>query len=209
MTSTSAAFGKAADEYFRIQSAAAEDLRQARDRNASTMVAVTIGVFAFAILLIASVWYVLDRIVVRPLGEAASALGHVARGNLATRLPAASGNEIGKLFSALGDMQRSLTGIVGGERSGTDSMVTGVRELAGGNSDLSARTEQQAASLQETASSMEQLTATGRQNTESARQARQLASQASATAQRGGVAVEPVIGNTTKISERSGQSVRN
>jgi methyl-accepting chemotaxis protein len=100
-------------------------------------------------------------------------------------------------------MQTNLTAIVRDVRGGSDSMVTGVRELAAGNTDLSARTEEQAAALEETASSMEQLTATVRQNSESAQQASELATLASGTARDGGIAVQHVIDIMQSISQSS------
>jgi methyl-accepting chemotaxis protein len=51
--------------------------------------------------------------------------------------------------------------------------------MAGGNSDLSSRTEQQAGALEETASSMEELTSAVKHNADNARQANGLAQSAS------------------------------
>jgi methyl-accepting chemotaxis protein len=207
MTSTSVTFGKAADEFFKVQEASLADLKREREQNRMTMTMVTGGVAVLAMILIGLVYWALVRAVVQPLQEAVSAVGRVARGDLAASLPAPSRNEVGALVSALADMQKNLAGIVKGVRGGTDSIVTGVRELAAGNTDLSSRTEQQAAALEETAASMEQLTATVRQNTESALQANQLASDASSTAQEGGVAVRQVIETMQNIAQSSGEIV--
>ncbi len=91
--------------------------------------------------------------------------------------------------------------------SSTESIDTGAREIAMGNTDLSQRTEQQAASLQQTASSMEQLTGTVRQNAENARQASQLAVNASDIATRGGDVVGQVVHTMQDIATSSNKVV--
>ncbi|MDR8397075.1 MULTISPECIES: methyl-accepting chemotaxis protein [Paraburkholderia] len=203
MTATSVAFGKASDEFFKVQATASKVLEQERDRNTVRMFAITGVVVACAVILIALSYWALNRVLVRPLREAVLAVGEVARGNLVTQLPPPSRSEIGTLAEALQLMQVNLTAIVQNVRGGSDSMVTGVRELSAGNTDLSARTEEQAAALEETASSMEQLTATVRQNTESAQQASRLATMASGTARDGGIAVQQVIDTMQSIARSS------
>jgi len=203
MTATSLAFGKASDEFFTVQATASKVLERERDRNTARMFAITGIVVVCTILLIALSYWALHLVLVRPLREAVLAVGEVARGNLTTHLPSPSRSEIGTLAEALQLMQANLTTIVREVRGGSDSMVTGVRELAAGNTDLSARTEEQAAALEETASSMEQLTATVRQNTESAQQASELATLASRTAREGGIAVQQVIDTMQSISQSS------
>jgi methyl-accepting chemotaxis protein len=88
-------------------------------------------------------------------------------------------------------------------RGGAETIATASAEIAGGNLDLSARTEQQAGSLEETAAAMEELTSTVRQNAENAQQANQLASDASGAggAQRG--SGQQVVSTMQGISEAS------
>ncbi|WP_321927703.1 methyl-accepting chemotaxis protein [Paraburkholderia guartelaensis] len=208
MTSTSVAFGKASEAFFSEQSAASDRLDQQRAQKRHNVYVVMGSVVASALALIALSWWALSRILVRPLGDAAMGVGQVARGNLTAPLPEPSENEIGKLALALREMQQNLTHIVANVRAGTDSMVSGIRELATGNADLSARTEQQAASLEETAASMQQLTATVRQNSEAARQASTLAAEASQMARDGGNAVRQIVETMQSISQSS-DSIRN
>jgi methyl-accepting chemotaxis protein len=203
MTATSVAFGKASDEFLAVQATASQELEQQRDRNTTQMLEMTGIVVGCAIFLIALSYWALNRVLVRPLREAVLAVGEVAHGNLMAQLPLPSRNEIGTLTKALQTMQDNLTAIVQDVRGGSDTMVTGVRELSSGNTDLSARTEEQAAALEETAASMEQLTAAVRQNTESAQQASVLATLASGTARDGGIAVQQVIDTMQSIAQSS------
>lgn len=82
-------------------------------------------------------------------------------------------------------------------------IITHIREITAGNTDLSSRTEQQASALEETAASMEQLTATVKQNADNARQASQLAQSASDTAMHGGKVVDGVVKTMHEIADSS------
>jgi len=111
----------------------------------------------------------------------------------------ASGTATKTLQQALARMQSTLVAV----RASSDSIHTASVEIAGGNSNLSQRTEQAAANLQRSASSMEQLTGTVRQSADSAAQANQLASSASGAAQRGGQVMQQVVSNMNDIAGAS------
>ncbi|SQB25714.1 methyl-accepting chemotaxis protein [Citrobacter koseri] len=88
-------------------------------------------------------------------------------------------NNFNKFIAFLQDLMQQV-----GHSSSAISSAS--RQIAGGNLDLSSRTEEQSASIVETAASMEQLTSTVRQNAENALQANRLATQASDAAKAGG-----------------------
>ncbi|PMR74132.1 methyl-accepting chemotaxis protein [Billgrantia endophytica] len=161
------------------------------------------GALLLAAVVLLLVYFGLRATVIRPLNSAVQQLQTISKADLTARIPEGSGNEIGKLFNAMRDMQRSLVRIVGQVRDSSGSIHIGTREIAGGNADLSSRTEQQAASLQETAASMEEITATVRQNADNARQASGLALDASTTAERGGNVVDRVVQTMGGISASS------
>ncbi|WP_043318904.1 methyl-accepting chemotaxis protein [Microbulbifer sp. HZ11] len=165
----------------------------------------TIGiiVIAFIAIILALIYLLLRNIVVRPLGEAMENLQSIAQADLSRPISDHGGNEIGQLFSAMRDVQLSLSRIVTQVRNGSTSIYSGSSEIARGNIDLSARTEQQAASLEETATSMEELTATVKQNADNARQASGLANDASGTAIRGGEVMQQVSSKMQGITESS------
>ncbi|MDT8879162.1 methyl-accepting chemotaxis protein [Halomonas saccharevitans] len=172
---------------------------------------VQLGVLALVALLVGMIYVGLRNIVITPLRVAVETLERIARADLSGEIRVLSRNEIGQLFTAMRDMQQSLTRIVTDVRDGTDSIHVGSREIASGNADLSSRTEQQAASLEETASSMEEITATVRQNADNARQANSLAQEATQTAERGGEVVEQVVktmhgiaGSSQKVADITG-----
>ncbi|WP_439891187.1 methyl-accepting chemotaxis protein [Ralstonia sp. 25C] len=171
------------------------------------IIALLVGNLAIGLLL--AFW--LARLVSRPMTQAVAVARRVAEGDLTARIEVTSKDETGQLMLALQAMSHSLRKIVGGVRTGTDSIVTASSQIATGNADLSARTEQQAASLEETASSMTQLTETVKQNADNARQANALAVRATEVAEAGNDAmqsmvgtIETISGSSTKISEITG-----
>ncbi|WP_319799295.1 methyl-accepting chemotaxis protein [Halomonas sp. M20] len=145
------------------------------------------------------------RTVITPLQEAVQHFERIAQGDLSHKIQDYGRNEIGQLFSAMGNMQNGLTKTVSTVRNSSGSIHIGSREIASGNTDLSSRTEEQAAALQETAASMEELTTTVKQNADNARQGSTLAKEASTTATRGGEVVGEVITTMQGITASSKQ----
>jgi methyl-accepting chemotaxis protein-1 (serine sensor receptor) len=150
---------------------------------------------------VVGVWLI--RSITAPLDYAIDIAQAVAGGDLTREIRIDSRNEMGRLLLALKEMNLSLRQIVGQVRGGTDTIATASSQIAGGNMDLSARTEQQASSLEETASSMEQLTATVKQNASHAQHATELAGSASEVATRGGQVVAEVVHTMDSINQAS------
>jgi methyl-accepting chemotaxis protein len=147
-------------------------------------------------------WWITRSITV-PVAQALDIAEKVAAGDLSSRIEVTSTDEVGRLLSALKDMNQSLVQIVGTVRSSSDSIATGSAQIASGNADLSQRTEEQASALEETAASMEQLGSTVRQNADNAQQANQLAMGASTVAERGGEMVSQVVETMKGINDSS------
>jgi methyl-accepting chemotaxis protein len=147
------------------------------------------------------VW--LGRSITRPLHEAIAITRTVASGDLSADIRVTRKDEIGSLLQSLSDMSKSLSGLVGQVRTGTDAIALASAEIADGNQSLSRRTEEQASSLEETASAMEELTSAVKQNGSSAQEASQLAATASGIAVRGGAAVRQVVDTMGAIDESS------
>lgn len=164
-----------------------------------------VGVVVLFVLILGIIYSGLRKIVIRPLQQAVARLEAIAQADLSEDIKVLSSNEIGQLFATMQKMQANLAGIVGNVREGSGTIYGRAREIAGGNADLSSRTEEQAASLQQTAASMEQLTATVRQNADNARQANGLAQQATQTAEHGGEVVDHVVKTMHGISQSSQQ----
>ena len=153
----------------------------------------------------------LARAVSNPLAKAMHVANQVASGKLDNQVVVTSRDEFGQLLEALKAMDGQISHTVRRIRTSTESVTVASREIASGNTDLSARTEQQAASLEETAASMTQLTETVKQNADNAQQANTLATKATDMADAGNDAVQGMVetigrisGSSTKISEITG-----
>jgi methyl-accepting chemotaxis protein len=140
-------------------------------------------------------------------GELEAAVGAarlMSAGDLATRVPCGTDDNVSLLF-ALRTMQVGLVDAISRVRLGTDNINIGATEIAAGNTDLSQRTEEQAAALVETASSMDQMTVNVKQNADNALQAAQLAGQAADVATRGSRVVDDVVRTMGEITNSSRQ----
>ena len=126
----------------------------------------------------------------------------IAAGNLAVAIDTSSRGP-NSLIANMGRMQEHLLSTVGRIRDGSESITSAAREIAAGNTDLSARTEEQAVSLEETAASMAELTQTVRQNADNARNANTLASAAADMADTGNDAVQAMVETIGRVSDSS------
>jgi methyl-accepting chemotaxis protein len=141
--------------------------------------------------------------ITRPINAAVQVAESVADGDLTSSIPVKSQDEIGRLLTAMSNMQDGLVRVVSSVREGSQSVALASSEIAQGNHDLSARTEQQASALEQTAASMEELSSTVKQNADNARQANKLAMNASTVAARGGEVVGQVVETMKGINESS------
>ncbi len=164
---------------------------------------VAVGAVAVALAILLAV--LATRSITRPMHEAVQIAKTVAAGDLSSRIVVTRRDETGELLQALKDMNTSLQSVVGGVRSGSDTIVTASTQIAGGNLDLSARTEQQASSLEETAAAMEQITSTVRRNADHARQANSMAGSVSEVASRSGLVVSDVVSTMDEIQASARQ----
>ncbi len=201
------AYDSAASAVIKALQQSAVDQQADAQSNISLMTTLIIAVIVLALLMVVGVRFALRGLIVQPLQDATACFERIASGDLSETIEVFSRNEMGRLFGGIKRMQESMATMVRAVHGGTESIDTGAREIAMGNTDLSQRTEQQAASLQETASSMEQLTGTVRQNAENARQASQLAVNASDIATRGGEVVSQVVTTMQGIATSSNKVV--
>jgi len=139
----------------------------------------------------------------RPLEEAQQLASSIAQGDLTQPVRVQGRDELTALMRALGDMQGSLSRVVGEVRRTSDSIGVASAEIASGNQDLSNRTERAAGNLQQTASSLEQITGTTVQSTDAARQASEMAQSNAVVAARGGQVVGQVVATMDEINHSS------
>jgi methyl-accepting chemotaxis protein len=187
----------------RLSERAAEDAQLAQDR-ARALIFLMTGI-AVLVCNIGAVW--VTRGITAPLQRAVDVARRVATGDLTSRIESKSRDEIGQLFSALGQMNGNLSTIVGLVRDSSDSIKAASAEITSGNAYLSSRTESQAHALKETAVAMEDLMQIVKRNAQHAHQVNALVLSASEHALRGGAEVEQVVTTMASIKASSGKIV--
>ena len=166
-----------------------------------------LAIGGFVCVLCAFAWFSLRRGIVQPLQQAILIAETVAAGDLSQEFSSDMHGDFGRLLTALGTMEDTLTELVGRIKQSTDAITVSAGEIDAGNDNLSSRTQAQVSALTETAASMEQLTSTVRQNAERAHSASSLAVTASARAERGGEVVGQVVHTMDAISGSSSKIV--
>jgi methyl-accepting chemotaxis protein len=155
---------------------------------------------AAAVALCIGQYLLIRRWIARPLRSLTTALEHVAAGDLSKPVTTRRQDEIGEMMHGVETMRLRFVEMLGAVRNSADAISIASSEIAGGNQDLSRRTEQAADRLQETTVAMEQIYGNVRQAADAARTADDLASSASQAAQRGGEAVSQVVEKMGSIS---------
>ncbi|WP_458762724.1 methyl-accepting chemotaxis protein [Cupriavidus basilensis] len=181
------------------------DLAEKHNREQyTTAVRVFSAVIVVAVLVTGFLAATLYRRIHGSLAEIEETLEYVSDSlDLERRAPVGRLDEIGRTAAAFNRLLERVSAALREVRHSTDSVGVAARQIAAGNTDLSARTEQQAASLEQTASSMEELTTTVRQNAKNARQASGLAGNAASVAEHGSTAVQQMVQTMGAISTSS------
>ena len=163
-----------------------------------------LGLFAVAaVVMSASLYWMIRRWVAAPLKGLTEALARVAQGDLrpsGQNSGAPRHDEIGRMMSGVESMRLRFVNMMSAIRSSADCISVASRQIASGNLDLSQRTEQTAANLQQAASSMQQVYQNVQLSCESAEQADVLAQDAASAAQRGSDSMTEVVSRMNAIS---------
>jgi methyl-accepting chemotaxis protein len=169
------------------------------------LLAMVLQIVLALVVLVVALTLSLRSIVLAPLARFAQAMRDISEGegDLTKRLPESDVAEFKDLSVAFNAFMARMQDVVGRIRQGSDSIALASREIAAGNQDLSQRTEEQAAVLQQTAASMGDLNHAVQRNLEHSAQAASMAAEARDVAQRGGEAVNRVVGTMSSIHSSS------
>ncbi|WP_293601951.1 methyl-accepting chemotaxis protein [Polaromonas sp. 35-63-35] len=151
------------------------------------------------------------RSLAQDLQQVILATRQLVAGDLRLDLTRRGEDEAGQLAQAMGELGRTLSGMVANVRSNAAFVAHSGQSMAIGNRDLSDRTEQQAASLEETAASVEQLSSTVQANAGMAGQASARAAQVRDVADQGATAMAQtniLALNAAVEAARAGESGR-
>jgi len=142
-------------------------------------------------------------VIARQIAACLSMARTIAAGDLSHPARSDRRDELGELVRALETMRQTLCQSLETVRQSVDGLATASTQIAGGNADLSRRTELSAQSLQATAASMSELSGTVDETVAAARSADQMAAQATQAAQRGGVVIGQVVSTMGEIAASS------
>ena len=169
-------------------------------------VAVTTGIqssiaslIAGAVLALLVSWLVAKRME-RQLNEAVTATQRIAGGDLSGRLPAASRDEIGRMFAGLGTMQEALRQAMGETRQSADEIIAASQSLnhAVDLIDQSATVQSTAASA--IAANVEELTVSINHVSSNTSEAARLANASDEQAEEGHEAIAELVDQITQMS---------
>ncbi len=139
----------------------------------------------------------------RAIGDTVTAVDALSKGDLTHTIKSEYDGSFAQLKDGVNSTGDKLTQVMSEIAESAEMVRNSSRDIAGGNLDLSNRTEQQAANLEETASSMEQMTAAVRQNTENLNRANNLATETQTQAIQGGNVVSDTVIAMADITESS------
>ena len=139
----------------------------------------------------------------RPMQAVQEVANQLAAGDLTSTVEVKGTGDAREMLMALAQLQVTIRTIVRDIRHEVVDFMTGTREIAAGNLDLSSRTEAQASNLEETAASMEQINGTIQHTASTAREGAQAAADTASVAQRSHEAVRAVGEQMQQIAESS------
>ncbi len=117
--------------------------------------------------------YIITRILVnRPLKKLNNSLHTLSEGNLSTRCPVKTKDELGHLSESMNMLASKFENIIMSAVASADSFSVATTEIAAGNQDLAQRTSEQASNLEEITASIEEVSAnidTNLKNSENAK----------------------------------------
>jgi methyl-accepting chemotaxis protein len=139
------------------------------------------------------------------LDDVTRMLEALARGDLTERIERDYRGTFGRLKDYSNGTADRLAAILGQIKAAVDAIDAVTTRIAGGNAELSARTEQQTQGVQATARSMAEITGIVRDTSDRAHEADRLASAAAAAATGGGEVVGQIVSTMNDIAASSGR----
>ncbi|GHB20824.1 methyl-accepting chemotaxis protein [Salinicola rhizosphaerae] len=161
----------------------------------------------FTALVIGFAFFMLQRHLLRPLGEVQRHLANIAEGNLGPRLTLGGVSEMRRLKEGVDTMQGALHGLVSQLQTGSVALRGDASNLSEASHALTDESQQQAQALQQTSASMAQITATVAQTAEHAEQGCRLAADSRRQLDGSGRQVDAAITEMQRARSRSQASL--
>jgi methyl-accepting chemotaxis protein len=160
------------------------------------------GALSLAVVSLLFAAYMLGALIVRvapDMRRLASAIKRIGSGDLTARFDRAETFEGARMGEHIARSNQHLIDIVAQVRTSSDAVLSGAKEIAIGNHQLSQRTEAQASTLEQTAARLEELAAGAKQNADNCRRADTLANQTDSSASASAGEVQALIASMENI----------
>jgi methyl-accepting chemotaxis protein len=165
----------------------------------TTQVAINLA----ALLIAAGMAWWLNRAIVVPLRAATAMAAKIATGDLRVSVPAAaSGDEVGQLMRALGEMVQAWRGLAAETSSGVATLTAAASEILASTAQGAASSAETAAAVSETTATVEEVKQTSLLSSEKSRAVSETAQQAARTAADGRRALEESMRGMETIQEK-------
>ena len=166
---------------------------------AQFMLMTLIGI-SLLVAVLAALWISIS--ISRALGRAVGLAGAVANGDLSQMIKVSSNDEIGDLIRSLNGMVEKLRQIVEEALTAAQNVSAGSQELSASAEQLSQGATEQASSAEEASSSMEEMASNVKQNADNANQTERIAAQSAKDAEASGAAVGRAVEAMQTIAEK-------
>jgi methyl-accepting chemotaxis protein len=187
----------------------AQELNAANEQHAKAVLAqgwLVLGVSAALLLLsLAACLAIIARNIVRPVHALVEAMQNLAAGDLTCRVPAASGDEIGRMGQAFNTTVANLHEVMTEIRGAADQTAASGEELSASAQNISSGAQTQSSTVEEISASIQELAKNITQVATSASEANRIAQHTSATASSGRQTMERSIDGMKAINESSHQ----
>ncbi|AMK10584.1 methyl-accepting chemotaxis protein [Pseudodesulfovibrio indicus] len=162
---------------------------------------IIVGTLALLVIL-GLVYYIIRKLVSKPLGIIVEKSEKVSRGDLSVDFSGSFSGELARLRDSFETMVESLHEVVENIQSGSENVASGAEELSATAQALAQGATQQASGVERLSSAIEQMTSSIDATASNARETEALASQAAEDAQEGGEAVAEAVSAMGDIAEK-------
>ncbi|TIH19914.1 HAMP domain-containing protein [Marinifilum sp. JC120] len=166
------------------------------------------AIYSFALIFLCmtiaalSMWFFINRVIIRPLDSIVTNLGKNANGDFTERTEENSDDEIGDIQKSLNITSDKLADTIANVASGSELVAAGSEELSAAAQSLSEGATEQAASLEELCSLMEIMASATKSNADNAGTTEKIASAAAINAESTGKAVNETVEAMKEIADR-------
>lgn len=166
---------------------------------------VAVSIVVFMCVFSALVLYLLNRIVIKPLGGepeyVANIVRRIAGGDFTIDL-ALRQDDKSSLLAAVKTMIDKLTSVIGEVRVAATSLASASEQISSTAKSMSQAASEQAASVEQTTASIDQMSASINKNTDNAKLTDGMASQSATEAEEGGNSVSETVQAMKSIAEK-------